>query len=283
MKLSAIIIRIFFLIGATTASGPHLSISIRDGSFRGGLDDFDPTFHWTGASRIKDVDLSYGIISAARLTANFTSIPRNIWAKASTSISGWGLTAKAYIDCQNYNNADFEIIAGNKNNKLRMKMLADAAVKNFHVRSMEVTKRLDLLGARLSLTPKIDLDRNDRSAIIKYSNGDSDIKISASANVQEVEISHHTAFSDVKLVASVNGQEMTVSKQIDDKNRVAPTINSNGDVSVEWERSLEDGSSLTTTFRPNDSVDIEWKDDAWTGNVNMALDGNRITGTNISV
>lgn len=164
-----------------------------------------------------------------------------------------------------------------------MKMLADAAVKHFHVRSVEATKGLDLLGAKLTLTPKIDLDRNDRSAIIKYSNGDSDIKISASANVQEVEISHHTAFSDVKLVASVNGQEMTVSKQIDDKNRVSPTINSNGDVSVEWERSLEDGSSLTTTFRPNDNINVEWRDDAWIGNVNMALDGNQITGTNISV
>jgi hypothetical protein len=74
-----------------------------------------------------------------------------------------------------------------------------------------------------------------------------------------------------------------VSQQIDDDNRIAPTINSNGDLSVEWERRLGDDRSLTATVRPNENIDVEWKDDAWTATVNMPIDGTNINGANVSI
>lgn len=54
-------------------------------------------------------------------------------------------------------------------------------------------------------------------------------------------------------------------------------------MAVEWERNLGDDNSLTTTLRPNESVDMEWKDSAWTANINMPIDGNTISGANVSV
>jgi hypothetical protein len=64
---------------------------------------------------------------------------------------------------------------------------------------------------------------------------------------------------------------------------VAPTLASNGDIKVEWERALGDSNSITTTLTPNESVDIEWKDADWTASINMPLDGTDIAGTNVSI
>merc|ERR1712157_190103 len=100
---------------------------------------------------------------------------------------------------------------------------------------------------------------------------------------KDVVVNYSTDDTNVKLTASADSQEVTISRQIDDDNRVAPTINNNGDISVEWERSLGDDSSLTATLKPNDSLDVEWKDDAWTANVNMPLDGTDITGANVGI
>lgn len=84
--------------------------------------------------------------------------------------------------------------------------------------------------------------------------------------------------------ASKDEQSIKVSQQIDDDNRVAPSIAlRSGKMAVEWERNLGDDNSLTTTLRPNESVDMEWKDSAWTANINMPIDGNSISGANVSV
>ncbi len=76
---------------------------------------------------------------------------------------------------------------------------------------------------------------------------------------------------------------MTVSRQLDDDNRIAPTLSSSGDVSLEWERALGDNNSLTATLTPNSALDLEWKDADWTANINMPIDGTDITGTNVSI
>merc|ERR1712238_146433 len=89
--------------------------------------------------------------------------------------------------------------------------------------------------------------------------------------------------TSIEVTASQGEQSITISKQIDDDNRIAPTIGSNGDFSVEWERALGDGNTLTTTLTPNESVDVEWKDDAWTASFNMPLDGTSITGVTASI
>jgi len=88
----------------------------------------------------------------------------------------------------------------------------------------------------------------------------------------------------VDVTASKDGQTITVSHQVDDDNRVAPTVAlQSGDVSVEWERSLGDGNSVTTTVTPDESVDIEWSDEAWTANINLGLEGASIGGANVSI
>merc|ERR1712115_108255 len=102
-----------------------------------------------------------------------------------------------------------------------------------------------------TVTPRYDVDSGNTDVVVTYAKGDTEIDITASQDEQSI----------------------TISKQVDDDNKVTPTIGSNGDFSVAWERSLGDDNSLTTTLTPNESVDLEWKDSDWTANINLPLDG----------
>jgi hypothetical protein len=228
------------------------------------------------------MDISYGIEASARPTADIASLPRKIWGKASTDISGWGVSARADVNPQDMGRADVEINADNAANDLSVNLVASAG-NDFAVRRVEATKGLDANGGRITVTPRFNLEDDSRDVVINYSNDSTDVKLTASADAQEVEVNHNLGDTDLKLSASAGNQEVTISQRIDANNRVAPTVNNNGDFSVEWERRLGDDSSLTATLRPNDSLDVEWRDDAWTANVNMPIDGANINGANVSI
>lgn len=136
-----------------------------------------------------------------------------------------------------------------------------SAGKDFSVQTIEATKGFDANGARVTVNPRRNMQTDETDVVINYDNGDTNVKLTASADAQKV----------------------TISQQVDANNRVAPTISSEGDLSVEWERKLSDDSSLTATLKPNDSLDVEWKDNDWTANVNMPIDGTTINGANVSI
>jgi hypothetical protein len=256
MKLS---IALLAFLGVALAGKPQLSISVKDGNY-GGIDGLSPTISWEGSSAAGDVDLSYGIETSAHPTSDLASLPKNVWGKASSSVSGWGISARAEVDAQKMDSAELELDAGNEDVDLSVRVVASAG-RDFSVNRVEATKGFDANGARVTVNPRFNLDTDERDVVVNYSNEG----------------------TSIKLTASVDSQEVTVSRQLDDDNRIAPTVNNNGDFSLEWERRLGDDSSLTANLKPNDSLDVEWKDDAWTANVNMPIDGTNINGANVSI
>jgi len=228
------------------------------------------------------VDLSYGIESAVRPTSDIASLPRNFWGKASTDVAGWGVSARADVDAQARDSADVEIDANNADVDLSLRMTASAG-KSFSVGSIEATKGLDMNGARVTVNPRYNVADEQADVVVNWANGDTSVELTASADSQEVVVNHSLDNTSIKLTASADNQEVTISQQIDDDNRVSPTVSRNGDISVEWERTLSDDSSLTATLKPNDSLDVEWKDADWTANVNMPIDGANINGANVSI
>jgi hypothetical protein len=301
MKLS---IAYLALVSTCVYAGrPQLSISLRDGNFDG-LDGLDPTINWEGSARSGDIDLDYGIEAAVRPTTDIASLPRNVWGKASTKVSGWGVSARAEVDGQDRSSAALELDADNEDADLSLRMTANAG-GGFNVRRVEATKGLDLNGARVTINPRYDVESEEADVVLGYDNGSTNVQLTASADKQEVNIKHKldntnielTASADnqevtidhqmdntnVKLTASADNQEVTISQQIDDNNRIAPTINNRGDISVQWERSLGDDSALTATLKPNDSLNVEWKDNDWTANVDMPMDGANVNGANVSI
>ena len=229
---------------------------MRDGSFDG-LDGLDPTLNWEGSASSGDVNLDYGVEASARPTTDIASLPRNIWGKASTNVGGWGVSARAERDMSSDDTA-LEFDANNDDADLNVRVIASAGGG---VERVEATKGLDMNGARVTLNPRYNMASEEADVVVGWDNGD----------------------TNVQLTASADNQEVTVSQQLDDANRISPTINNNGDISVEWERSLGDDSSLTATLKPNDSLNVEWKDNDWTANVDMGLDGTDISGANVHI
>jgi hypothetical protein len=247
------------LVGVASAGKPQLSISVKDGNY-GGLDGLEPTISWQGSGNAGDLDISYGIEASATPTTDIASLPRSVWGKASTSVSGWGVSARAEVDPQNPKSAALDFDADNQDLDLSLNLQANAG-DGFSVNRVEATKGLDINGARVTVTPRFNLQNDERDVVLNYS----------------------ADGTDIKLTASADNQEVTISRQIDDQNRIAPTVNNNGDLSVEWERKLSDDSRLTATLKPNDSLDVEWKDDAWTASINMPIEGTNINGANVSI
>jgi predicted PilT family ATPase len=139
--------------------------------------------------------------------------------------------------------------------------LEASAGDGFSVGKVEATKRLEADGADISVNPRYNVETEEADVVVNYSKDG----------------------TDVELPISQDAQSVTISRQLDDENRVAPTIGSNGDMSVAWERSLGDDNSITTTLSPDEAVDIVRKDSAWTASINLPLDGTEVTGTNVSI
>ena len=263
----------------------------------------EPSISWEGSSKSGDLDLSYGIEADARPTTDIASLPRNIWGKASTNVAGWGVSARAE---RKRDNADtgVEVDLDNEDADLSVRMVASAG-NGFSVNRVEATKGLDVSGARVTINPRYDLGSEEADVVVSYDNGDTNVKLTASADSQEVEANHsmgdtkigvkasaasqeitldHTMDNtNIKLTASADNQEVTIRQRLDDSNVVAPTINNKGDISVAWERSLGDDSSLTATLKPNDSLNVEWNDGDWTASVDCGLDGINVDGANVHI
>jgi len=159
------------------------------------------------------------------------------------------------------NVASIEVGADCDDENISIKLTGTAG-KEFAVSKIEAAKGFEMsCDGKLTVNPRFNLDTDEKDIIIGYDNDD----------------------TNVEVTASMDAQRITVSQQIDDNNRVSPTIASSGAISLEWERSLGDENSVTTTLKPNESIDVEWKDATWTANINMPVDGINIGGANVSI
>jgi len=236
-------------------------IKVRDGNFAD-LDGLEPSISWGGESTQGDLDIEYGVDLAARATADLGSLPKKIWGKASRDIGGWRASARAEMSNGALDAADLEISATNEDNDLGVKMFASAGKgSGFSVQRVEATKGMDVDGARVTVNPRYNVETEDGDVVLGYKKDN----------------------TEIELTASKDEQTILVSQQVDDNNRIAPSLSRSGAISLEWERKLGEESTVTTTLRPNEAVDVEWKDNAWTANINVPIDGTSIGGTNVSI
>ena len=248
---------------AIIAFSCSLQISVRDGKYDG-LDVVDPVVSWQDSASAGDVDLAYGASASTRATTNLASLPRNVWGSASTNVAGWGIKGKANVDAQDNNlNTDLTLDANNDNLDLSMRLTASAGGGSMSVDGIQATKGLDVPGGRLAVTPKLDLANDDKNVELCYD--------------------RDAGKTNVRLTASASDQTVTVSQEVGDNNRVSPSISSNGDMSLAYERRLSDDSSLTATLKHNDNLNVEWKDADWTANVQMPVEGTSLGTASVNI
>jgi len=256
MKLSTF--ALLAVVSAASASKPQLSISVQDGR-SDALSGLDPTVSWSNTGTAGEIDVEYGVESSVAVTSDVASLPKNIWGKASGSIGEWGVTARAQFEGVDFTQADVDIDASDETSSVHVD--ASVGAEGSSVDKIELTKNFDADGASVTVNPRYTVASGDADVVLTYSKDD----------------------VSVEVTASQDSQSITLSKQIDDDNRVAPTITNTGDVSIEWERSLGDDNSVTATLVPNESVDVEWNDGGWTASIKADLDGVNLSGTNVSV
>lgn len=142
-----------------------------------------------------------------------------------------------------------------------MKVTASAG-KEFAVSKIEGLKGFDSGDdARVTINPRWDVDKEDGDVILGWENDK----------------------TYVEVIANKDDQSLRVSRQIDDKNRIAPFLATNGTLAVEWEREIGDDNTISTTVTADESVEIEWKDHEWTANVEVPLDGTGIDNVSMTV
>lgn len=245
-------------------------INVKDGDFSG-LGGLEPALSWEGTSKYGDMDLDYGIDVAAQSTTDITTIPRRIWGRARQRIANWDLAARADIDSQTGNSARVILDAGNDDLDLKIQLDGNAALATsglspsadaFGLNHIQLVKGLENEeGNRLTVNPRYDLVNREADVVLAWKTGDINVEITASADTQKVKL----------------------SKRIDDDNWVSPTVDSKGDVTLEWDHRIDNDSSFTAKIKPQDSVDVKWKDKEWTASVAMPIDGREVSGANVHI
>lgn len=255
--MNVLTLAIFFLIRTAYSNRPHLSLMIKDGSFAN-IWGLDPSVTWSGSRSSGDIDFKYGIDTVLIPTNDITSLPRSIWGKASTNVGSWDVSVSAEFPGADFHNAEVDINAVNDDISLHLEASTGNGSK---VHRVEATKSFDEDGSCVTINPRYNFDNNKSDIVLGLSKRGTDIRFTASHEEQYISLSH----------------------RLDKDNRISPSIASNGNLSLEWERRLVNGNSLTTIFKPNVSIDVEWKDSSWIADINFPIDGTKIKGANVRV
>lgn len=103
--------------------------------------------------------------------------------------------------------------------------------------------------------------------------GGTQTKYTYEDDVHEVEIDYSMDNTDIKVTANKEAQKVKISQQITDVDTISPTFDSNGDITVAWERDLGNDNTVTTTVGNSDTATIVWNDDNWVVNGKVQLNG----------
>mmetsp|Transcript_16371 Transcript_16371/g.24001 ORF Transcript_16371/g.24001 Transcript_16371/m.24001 type:complete len:265 (+) Transcript_16371:66-860(+) len=258
MKVSCAVLLV--IIGVAAAGRPQLSIKLKDGNFAD-LGCLDPSISWEASRKTGEIDFEGGINIVPQATNDFASLPKSVWGKASASILGWGVSARAAVGSANSSSADIEIEANEDQSDVSFKMFGSLTDLSFSASKIEATKTMHADGANISVTPRYDLDTEEGDLVMSYSKDD--VKLEVMSSKQDHAVSY--------------------SQQLDDENRLGGSMTKSGSVSLEWERALAGDKSVTAILKPNESIDVEWNDDPWKVNMNIAIDGASIVGPTVSI
>lgn len=239
-----------------------LQLNIRDGHY-GIIEGLDPQFSWSDTQMTKGghLEFSYGIESKVRPTFQVLRLPRRLWCQVrANTYRDWKVTARVDWDAQHWETTDLRFHVDNHPLDLRLSATAWSNGK-YEWKHLEMTKGYDTDdGARWTVTPRYDFDTREVNTTLTYAKD----RIRAT------------------VLATDTRQAFTLSRQINDKNRIAPTLTNFRKVSFEWERELTDTSSFTTFFQPNEKLIFEHREDSgWTISAECQLLDSEITGTTV--
>lgn len=127
--------------------------------------------------------------------------------------------------------------------------------------STDDTKLTATVDSDMSKTIELEKSFDSTTATYKYENDE-----------HEIAIDYSMDNTDIKLTATKDDQKVKISQQIGD-NTISPTFESNGDITVAWEKALGDDNKITTTVTNSNDLTVEWEDQDWVVNAQAKLVG----------
>mmetsp|Transcript_2426 Transcript_2426/g.3664 ORF Transcript_2426/g.3664 Transcript_2426/m.3664 type:complete len:266 (-) Transcript_2426:753-1550(-) len=252
---------LFSLYAATANAGinaPSVVIDLKglqDGSscpFEG----LDPEMSWSASTSCSGCDLEAGATSSIKPTLEVLSLPRSIWGTVRRDVAGWALAAKTSVALDGSDDLDVAVKASNDDLDTSVQIVSSGGGQK-----IRLNKGFEAGGGRVTVSPRYNTKTSVADAIIAYETDDTSITIEA----------------------AVDNQKVSVARQITDNDLITPSVNSDGDISLAWRKSLDDGNAVTTTVKVNDSVSVEWEDGPWTATIDAPLDGVELGGVNVKV
>jgi len=231
-----------------------------------------PSISWRGSAALGDagqisaVDVEYGFeLDGSIVTQgkDLTAAPKSIWGKATKTVKDWTFGLRGEFKNGVYDKAALEVSADAPADlDAGLKVWASATKDNVSVSKVELTKGIDMDDStRLVVKPRYYVEEEEGELVLAFAK-DSTV---------------------IEIVATKDDQSITVSQQIDDANRLEPSITRTGAMSLEWERTLGNGNSLTTKFTPNESIGLKWKDSEWTATMNIPIEGSSLGGPTVNI
>lgn len=125
------------------------------------------------------------------------------------------------------------------------------------------TDEVSLAVANIQVSQKIDTDLGAFVVTPKYN---------VPSKKADLKLSYGRDDTFVTINANTDKQKVTVSQAIGDGNVLSPSFSSDGDVELEYTRSIGTGA-LTASYKPDSHVGLTYEDGPWVASLRTPLDG----------
>lgn len=180
-------------------------------------------------------------------------MPFSLWGKVKRTVGMFDLSAKASTKSTAMNKFSLDLQAA-----------APTSGTAFQLTGTADSEDLTASPGTIKVTQKIDAgDVGKFTVVPKYNFGSSkaDVKVSFARDDTVVTVD-----------ADLDKQKLTLSQAIGDNNVIVPSITSDGDVELEYTRSIGTGA-LTAGYKPDSYVGLTYEDGPWSATVTAPITG----------
>lgn len=181
-------------------------------------------------------------------------MPFSLWGKIKRTVGGdIGLVAKVNTKSGALNKLGVDLQAASASSGTVVQVTGTARTDDLSVSpgTIKVTQTIDMAGVgKFTLVPTYSVA--SRKTDVKVSYGGDDTVVTIDGNV--------------------NFQRVTVSQAFGNNNYIAPSITSDGDICLDYTRSVGTGA-LTASYKPDDSLALTFEDGPWVATVRAPMSG----------
>jgi hypothetical protein len=178
------------------------------------------------------------------------NMPYSLWGKAKRTFNGLKMAARVDMDSSNLNRFNVDFSMGSRGTGLQLQGVANAETRRLAVSDVSVSQQLEFAGGTWTVLPRYNVASSEGN----------------------VKVTYGVAGASVTIDCQGNKSVLTIAKQLGLKNRVSPSISTDGDVVLEYRRSIAATGVLTTTVNPDSFLNIKYEDGGWVASMKAPME-----------